>query len=77
MQCDNVPNIPVFDATIKVRVYKFNDVLCMKNLAKAINNEKSVHLNLTKTMSKTIFDTMTNANQIFYADIKLYKKNLI
>jgi hypothetical protein len=76
MQCDKVPEMPVFDATIEVRVFKFKDVLNRHSLANALregNTDNSVTHNLTKTMTKTIFDTMTNANLMFYKDMKTVK----
>ena len=76
MNCDTVPDLPVFDATIQVRIYNFDHVLKRENLQKVIREgyKDSVLYNLGTTMTKTIFDTMTNANDIFYKDMKERKE---
>ena len=70
MQCEAVPDHPVFDATLEVRIFRFEDVLNRDRLAKVLRDTQAsqaqnVTFNLVKTMSKTILDTMTNANQLF------------
>lgn len=42
LQCDNIPEHPVFDATLEVRVYKFGDVLNRARLAQVIDQKSSV-----------------------------------
>jgi hypothetical protein len=77
MNCNNIPDQPVFNATIKVRVQKFNDVMDRRILEKVLmskDKDLSVTYNISKTMTKTIHDTMTNANGLFYTEMKELKE---
>ena len=68
MACDNVPEYPVFNATIEVRVFQFSDVLNRQTLQKVLREDDqstNVTYNLSKTMTTTIVDTMSNANGLF------------
>jgi hypothetical protein len=39
MAHENIPELPVFDATIQVRVYKFEDVMNREILAKVLQTD--------------------------------------
>ena len=60
-----VKNEPDFNYTIKVRTYDQKDIMQQKRLQKMSGNYESVEYNIVKTITTTIFDTMTNANNLF------------
>ena len=60
-----VKNEPDFNYTIKVRAYNYEDIMNQERLQKMIGNDESVEVNIVKTITTTIFDTMTNANNLF------------
>ena len=54
-----------FNYTIKVRAYNYEDIMNQERLQKMTGNDESVEVNIVKTITTTIFDTMTNANNLF------------
>ena len=60
-----VKNEPDFNYTIKVKAYNYEDIMNQERLQKMIGNDESVEVNIVKTITTTIFDTMTNANNLF------------
>ena len=60
-----VKNEPDFNYTIKVRAYNYEDIMNQERLQKMTGNDESVEVNIVKTITTTIFDTMTNANNLF------------
>lgn len=73
MKSNNISYDPDFSRTIKVKCYDFEEVLNFKRLKniiylrkhKALYGIDDVVCNISKTMTQTIFDTMTNANNLF------------
>ena len=65
MKSKIVKDKPNFDYTIRVKAFNYEDVMDQERLKKMIVDKDSVEYNITKTIVKTIFDTMTNANALF------------